>query len=747
MLPTLEQSTQVWNRSTPPREWARRSLRRWISVSAGAAGLFLLALLALPALRGRMPVYWDLGAFHLPIRDAYARCLRSGDCIDWLAGMHNGVFITGEGEHGPYHPLHLLLYRFLPLQTAFALELFLSFAFLFTGMFLWLRRPVGTAGALLAALVGTFSANNVSHSFHVNYIAVISHLPWLLWLQEGIILGAGPVRRRAAAGTAFLTGSQLLLGHPQVLSYSLLAEVVYAAFLLPECLHQWRALGAWTAAKMLGGVIGSVQVLATLTFLANSNRSSFDPFGGSLPPAHLLQLLVPSILVDHAPGWMLEACYAGAVPLLLAAWCATGLCGRRSPELRGDELSEQRRLEWFAMVLGLLATWLALGKYGGLYQLQTLLPVVGQFRAPARYLNLLDFAVALLAGLGLKKLAARRSAPVSSWQLVAPWLLAIAAVIAAVAFRLAYPSDEGTGLNKRFLTAPVCFVAAAALLTLAARGWALAACALALFAGWDLYHFCLCHPRWGLSVWKETESLPDYLRRAEAPPSPGGRVLNYSWDGMRTLLHGEQLVNGYRGGIEPRKRLNYDQVDALRLSGAAWYREMDYLPPQRIAGLNWAGGGWHRVPQPLPRVRLVSRATLSTDPAADLPRIAIESEVLSEVPLGLEPGPAGKAVLVSDRPGRLAVEVDAPTRQLLVVAESHDPGWRAMIDGQPADIQRINGDFLGCIIDPGQHTVELAFTPGCLVLGRWISLSGLVSALVLVSWGLLPRRRSVAGRV
>jgi hypothetical protein len=701
----------------------------------------LLFLLLWPALAGRIPVYWDLGSFHLPIRSAYAGCLRSGDSFDWLPAMHNGVFITGEGEHGPYHPLHLLLYRCLPLAAAFALEVFLAFAFLFAGMVLFLRRHAGTAGAFLGAIVCTFSANNFSHSFHVNYIAVIAHLPWLLWLQEGLFRDVGRPRWRRAGAIALLTGSQLLLGHPQVLSYSLLAESLYVLFMLPSAQCVGTAVAAWTAAKALGAAVGGAQVLATLTFLANSNRSSFDPFLGSLPPALLLQLLVPAILVDHAPGWMLEGAYAGAVPLLLALWYGTGLVRRRPtagpvvPERVGE-----RRLGWYALTLGAVATWLALGKYGGLYYLQTLLPVVGQFRAPARYLNLLDFALALLAGLALGRLTTHRGRPDTGRQrLLAPWLLTAAAVAAAVAFRIAYPGADGPGLEKRFLSGAACFVAAALLLTAAVRGRSLAVCGLVLFAAWDLYHFSLCHPHWGLSTWKDTLTPAEYLGGASLPPGPAGRCFDISWNGTHNLLRGVRIVNGYLGGIEPRKRLDYEQVEALRLSAATWYHERDYLPAPPPLGLEPVGQGWYRVPQPLPRVRLVSRTVLSSNPKADLARLHLESEALVERPLDLEAGPAGSAVLVEEQPGRMQIEVEAPGKQLLVVAESHDPGWQATIDGQSIETQRVNADFLGCIVGPGRHTVVLCFAPRCLVWGRAVSLAGLAAALLMAAWGL--RRR------
>jgi hypothetical protein len=725
---------------------ARPAAAAWITACAAGAVLLLLGLLARPVVTGRIPVYWDLGGFHLPLRDAYAKCLRAGEPFDWLPAMHNGVFITGEGELGGYHPLHLALYRFLPLPTAFALEAYLHYPFLVLGMFLFLRRHAGPAGALFAGLAYAFCANNVAHGFHVNYVAVLSHLPWLLWLQESVVLGSGAARWRAAGAVALLTGSQVLLGHPQVLSYSLLAQTLYALFLAAGAARPWSGLAAWAGAELLGAAVGGVQLLATVSFLAGSNRGTFDPLFGSLPPAHFVQLLVPSVLVGHAPGWSDETMYAGAVPLLLAAWALTCLWRRRSSAEAVPQGAAPRRVAAFAVVLMVLAAWLATGKHGRLYLLQTHLPLVGQLRAPARYVNLVDFAIAVLGGLAFGRLVAgaRTGRPRAGLGLLLPWAVAAAAVTAALLFRAAFPAG-GSGFDKRFLSAAACFAGAALLLTLAARGTKLATAALVVLAAWDLFHFSLCHPQWGLSLWKETPTLSEYLAAAPMPPAGGeGRLLHHAWEGTRTLLLGTRLVNGYRGGIEPRKRLDYTHADALRLSGAAWYCELNWGGPQPIEGLQAVGGGWYRVPDPLPRVRLVSRARPSDDPAADLAGIDLVTEALTARPVDLDGGTAGSATLADERPGRLRVETRSPGRQLLVVSESFDPGWRVAVDGGQSEPERVNGDFLGCVVGPGRHAVEFTFAPPCLFGGRLLSASAAALALLLCAAGMLRRRPAAA---
>ena len=49
--------------------------------------------------------------------------------------------------------------------------------------------------------------------------------------------------------------------------------------------------------------MGGVQILATLAFLANSNRGTFDPLYGAFVPANFIQLLVPGLMARVVPEW------------------------------------------------------------------------------------------------------------------------------------------------------------------------------------------------------------------------------------------------------------------------------------------------------------------------------------------------------------------------------------------------------------------------------------------------------------
>jgi hypothetical protein len=696
------------------------------------AGLVMLATLARPLLTGRVPVLWDLSAFHLPLREFYAHCLKAGEPFDWMPQMYNGVFITGEGEHGPYHPVHLLLYRWLPTDVAFALDAVLAFPLMLLGTFLFLRRHTGPAAALAGALAYTFSANNLYHANHVNFVAVLAHLPWQLWLLDRLILGVAPRALATAGAIALLTGSQVLLGHPQAMSYSLLAEGVYVLFLIGRAARPVRTFLMWVAAKGLGLAVGGVQLLSTLEFLHNSNRASFDPLFGAFVPRRLIQVVAPNLMARPAPEWWDEPFYFGAVAVVLALWWLTA---RRSVGSPRSALTS--RLTWYAVTLGVLAAWLATGHYGRLYLLQTRLPLVGQFRAPSRYMHLTALAAAVLAGVAFGHLAEfvrmRRTLP---WrQLVLPWLAAAVAVAAGLAFRAAYPPAPGQWRDLRFVTGPAVMVSAAAALTLAARGRLAGLYGLVLVAAVDLHKHCLQNTMFSQPLWSNTPTMAQYHDDTERPPTPHpGRVCSWTGFPTRIISLGESLANGYCGGLEPRKRLNYHTLPALRVAGVAWYRE----PADRGAE---SPAGWCRVRDPLPPVRLVTRTTVSDDAARDLAAIDLNRAALTERPVDVDPGAPGTAELVEERPGRMLVHSHAPGRQLLVVAASHDPGWRVTVDGRPGAVERVNGDFLGCAVWPGRHSVEFTFAPPCLVCGRLLSLSATVLALALCLTGILGRPR------
>ncbi|MCH8924140.1 MAG: YfhO family protein [Planctomycetes bacterium] len=78
-----------------------------------------------------------------------------------------------------------------------------------------------------------------------------------------------------------------------------------------------------------------------------------------------------------------------------------------------------------------------------------------------------------------------------------------------------------------------------------------------------------------------------------------------------------------------------------------------------------------------------------------------------------------------------------------MLTERFHKGWQAEIDGQPQPLLRANGDFIGCVVEPGRHDVRLEFRPYSLQLGKSLSAYGLglLGFCLVIRCALFSRRR------
>jgi uncharacterized membrane protein YfhO len=92
------------------------------------------------------------------------------------------------------------------------------------------------------------------------------------------------------------------------------------------------------------------------------------------------------------------------------------------------------------------------------------------------------------------------------------------------------------------------------------------------------------------------------------------------------------------------------------------------------------------------------------------------------------------------RGDRQRLEATSSRSAVLVLADAHDPGWRASVDGKPATLLRANVAFRAVPVPAGRHTVELVYRPRRLLLGLAVSgLAAVVAAAMLVATRYEPR--------
>lgn len=69
----------------------------------------------------------------------------------------------------------------------------------------------------------------------------------------------------------------------------------------------------------------------------------------------------------------------------------------------------------------------------------------------------------------------------------------------------------------------------------------------------------------------------------------------------------------------------------------------------------------------------------------------------------------GRIFISSMKNGHFSVQAKADGERFLIFTQNYLPGWKALIDGQPADIFKVNGVFPGIFVPAGSHKIELTY--------------------------------------
>ncbi len=357
---------------------------------------------------------------------------------------------------------------------------------------------------------------------------------------------------------------------------------------------------------------------------------------------------------------------------------------------------------------------------------------------------MLNFALGVASAIAfadLSKLAQRRARV--SWHQLGLLALFPAASIGAAGFAF-WLHTQGDAIiplidrMSRFVAAPSHILAgpilvsvATALVIAAGRGIRIALIGILLFNIVDQGVYGVSY------VWRiwPTE-IQAYIDAQPLPPERTPHRIHSK--NVALIMKGVRLADGY-AGFNPKRMLDDFSAGRLQAAGAEWIQVEEGVSPEFDALVD-RGVAWLPARKPVARARMVSQVLQSLDPRTHIDTIQIESTALVDEAIDIEPGPAGMAVIVDERPGMIKMETTASTRQLLVLSESYHRGWRAEVDGEPCPVLRVYGDFMGCVVAAGQHVVTFHFQPLSLRLGGWLSLLGL--SLLLVSFFSSRFRRS-----
>ena len=89
--------------------------------------------------------------------------------------------------------------------------------------------------------------------------------------------------------------------------------------------------------------------------------------------------------------------------------------------------------------------------------------------------------------------------------------------------------------------------------------------------------------------------------------------------------------------------------------------------------------------------------------------------------------------LVAYEPNHLTYDVESGRGGIIVFSENYYPGWTATIDGQPAELGRVNYILRALNIAAGKHKVELMFYPKSLQTTETIAYIALALLLLAIA--------------
>jgi len=241
------------------------------------------------------------------------------------------------------------------------------------------------------------------------------------------------------------------------------------------------------------------------------------------------------------------------------------------------------------------------------------------------------------------------------------------------------------------------------------------------------------------------------LRQALLPPLPAvwGRLNSYDCDpqqlwSLPVSMLGEQ-VEAFEGTPGQTRLLRVGAVSrvvSLHRLGAPGLTLLGEYPspfpePVRVYGVEGAQ----------PRSYVVSGARVADGGAALAtlldPTFDPAREVLLARGAPSPPGPSpGEVRLVEWAPDRLRLQATLSAPGWVVLVDTFDPGWRAQVDGQRAEVLRANIAFRAVRVEPGQHEITYRYRPRSVGLGLSIS----AGAALLVGVALARHRAGTAGR-
>jgi hypothetical protein len=675
----------------------RRSVILWLPL------VVLVGFLLYPNVSGQLRGGSDIDALHLPFRALYADSLSHGEMPLWAPQLFSGYRLFAQGEIGGAHPVHLFLYRIASVHTAMSLEIALSYIVAYIGMVMLLSLlGFGLRDIIMGCICFTISIFMSAHYVHLNMVAVWAHVPLICSCL--VLYSLSDCRRRrmlSLLGVALLLASQILLGHPPAFYLSTICcgVLCISVYGLP-----WkRTLLSGALAVILALMIGSVQWMTTLDVVAESARAvgKVDFVNMySLHPLNLLQLFSPYLYAGHTIGdsvvenSVIEfSIFPAQGLLLLALWT---VC-------RPSTSTRERRCVCGVVAVILVCGWLMLGRYGGLNQLTSYIPILKGIRVPSRYIAVCLFGLLALGLYGLKSKGTETDSTLLRRVAVVILGLDIVVLLIAMMSDLIPDVNSQNMLIVSFATVALSCACCISKANLSSRKIRMLMCCIV----------CETLAASSIALLGITDLVPASPVTVASMKSDTPRQYRVMGDWNWKVADGAFNVVGY-SGVEPEALpLNHKEVAELMSVN----RALNGADEVQVSGA-------------LPRFRLIRLSMLNAEQRRNL--VNLSSLAYST------------AMMVKrDDAQYQNIQIETQEDVLLIVADRWHKNWNCEVNGHEVEIRNMYNMIRGIKLGPGKHIVEFRYQSSIYILGRWISAVGALIALCLASYTavLYVRRR------
>lgn len=748
----------------------------------------------------------DQWLFNYPLKEFYREMLLQNKLPLWTSLIGNGYPIFAEGQVGALYPFNLILFRLFSAMLAYNINIIIHFVMAALFTYLYARNlNLSQKASFLSAITYSLSGFMVIHIHQININMVITYLPLALLSVDKILAG----KRSWFSVLTMSFVMEILAGHIEMFYYCLGITGIY--FVLRLFIFPLRMLAIKTGPN--------TEKYSKNDALLNANPESIKIDPGNGNPSHLssIAIFIAAIIcalgitflqlsatyelnqqsqrseglnIEHATAtvWPLETLeifvnprkyelyrveeeytptgdtvntqglygYVGIIPLFLAFSAI---------------FFTRKKITILFSTLMVLAFFYGMGRSTQLFAIfWNLIPGLKFFRFPTKILFLIEFCLAILAGIGLDnltssilkkrgvtELSARIKKSTGLLHITGKTLNMIAFILLAVSLTdLLYFNAFGT---RKIINA---------------NDW-LSVPESAQFLSekiGDPYQYRIYgHGMSNIDYSYATNEKYQKVFRNMLPIDFNMIYkipTNQEWAVL--FLERQSKLNGEKTRVDFEKgtiSLNPLHKKALALQAVRYIvsdvvivdpdlTELKKIPfPTEVNHVFYVseGAGMSKVQFPVigvhiyenkyfyPRVNFVADFEKANNPDDALKSVLdpefdpTKSVVLEasaddrKLPEENAKGgviPTSDISITKDGGDVVAINVKTNLPGILVLSDTYYPGWHAFVDGKEVGLFRANYAFRGVEVGSGEHTVIMEYKPTYWMIGKTIFLGSLV---------------------